>query len=211
VLMAPGSAMLPTIDELAVVCARELPTAVGTGKHLVVTPLSEFELPDSVDNRGHLRHDRGALVDEHEFPEQDAFQEGFTGQSEGADGFVVFGRYDPGAEPLDVQGHHRATAAHTNDKDDGGIGGRNRAPAVVNRDHSLSDHLELSRGESELQVDPRGENRDGVDDMVAVPDESVEVTLDKVPNSDLLLDLSAVRVVTEAFEDAELGKALGVC
>ena len=210
-LMAPSSTMLPTIDELAVVCARELPTAIGTGKHLVVTPLREFELPDSVDNRGHLRHDRGALVDEHELLEQDAFQEGFTRQSEGANGFVIFGGYDPGAEPLDVKGYHRATAAHTDDKDDGSIGGRNSAPAVGNRNHSLSDHLELGRGESELQVDPRGENRNGMDDMVAVPDESFEVTYDKVPNSDLLLDLSAIRVVAEAFEGAELGKARGLC
>ena len=174
--MAPGSAMLPTIDELAVVCARELPTAIGTGKHLMVRPLGEFELPDSVDNRGHLRHDRGALVDEHELLEQDAFQEGLTGQSEGADGFVVFGGYDPGAKPLDVQGYHRATAAHSDDKDDGSVGGGNRAPAVVDRNHSFRDDLELSRSKTELQVDPRGENRNGVDDMVAVPDESLEVT-----------------------------------
>ena len=69
VLMAPGSAVLPTIDKLAVVGARELPSAIGTGEHLVVRPLSEFELPDSIDNRGHFRHNRGALIDEHELLE----------------------------------------------------------------------------------------------------------------------------------------------
>ena len=101
--------------------------------------------------------------------------------------------------------------AHADDKDDGSVGGRNSAPAVGNRDCGLSDHLERSRGETELQIDPRGEDRDGVDDMVAVLDEGLQVTVDKFPNSDLLLDLSAIRVMAEAFEAAELGKALGGC
>ena len=211
VLMAPGSAVLPTIHKLAIVGAREFPPAIGTGEHRVVRPLREFELPDSIDNRGHLRHDRGALVDEHELLEQDALQEGFAGQSEGADGFIGFGGYDPGAEPLYVYGRHWATTTHPEDKDDRSVGEGNSAPAVVDRNHSLSDHLELSRGEPELQVDPRAENRNGVDDMVAVPDESLQVNLDEFPDSDLLFDLNAIRVVVEAVEGAELGNALGVC
>ena len=142
--------MLPTIDKLAIVGAREFPSAIGIGEHLMLRPLREFELPDSIDNRGHLRHDRGALVDEHELLEQDAFQEGFAGQSEGADGFMVFGGYDPGAEPLDIQDRHCATTAHPEDKDDGSIGRGYRAPAVGDRNYSLSDHLELSRGETEV-------------------------------------------------------------
>jgi hypothetical protein len=209
VLMVPGSAVLPTIDKLAIVGAREFPLAISTGEHLVVRPLREFELPDSVDNRGHLRHDRGALVDEHELLEQDAFQEGFAGQSEGADAFMIPGGYDPGAEPLDVQGRHWATTAHPEDKDDGSVSEGNSAPAVGDRNHSLSDHLELSRGEPELQVDPSAESRNGVDDMVAVVDKSLQVELDEFPDCDLLLDLNTIRVLVETVEGAELGKALG--
>ena len=211
VLMAPGSAVLPTIDKLPIVSAREFPIAIGIGEHLVLRPLTQFELPDSIDNGGHPRYDCGALVDEHELLEQDTFQEGFAGQSEGADGFMVFGGYDPGAKPLDIQGRHGATTAHPEDKDDGSVSGGYRASAVGNSNHSLSDHLELSRGEAELQVDPRGENRNGVDDMMTVPDESLQVALDEFPDSYLLLDLNAIRVVAKTIEGTELGKALGVC
>ena len=210
-LMAPGSVVLPTIDELAIIGARELPSAIGTGEHLVLRPLRELKPPDPVDNRGHLRHDRGALVDEHELLEQDALQEGFAGQSEGAYGFHVFGGYDPGTEPLDVQDRHWATAAHPEDKDDGSIRRRNIAPAVGGRDYGLGDHLELGRGETKLQGGPRTEDRNGVDDMVAIPHESLQVALDEFPDGDLLLDLSAIRVLAEAIKGAELRKAFGVC
>ena len=207
-LMAPGSVVFPAINELAIVGAGELPSAIGIGKHLVLGPLREFELPDSIDNRGHLRHNRGAFVDEHEPLEQDAFQEGLAGQSEGANGLLVLGGNNPGAEPLDVQDRHRATTAHTEDKDDRSVGGRDRAPAVVDRNLCLSDHLELSRGETELQVVTSIEDGDGVDDMVTVPDESLQVVLNEFPDGDLLLDLKAVRTITEAVESAELGQAL---
>ena len=40
-------------------------------------------------------------------------------------------------------------------------------PAVGGHDYGLGDHLELSRGETELQGGPRVEDRKGVNDMVA--------------------------------------------
>ena len=207
-LMAPGSVVFPAIDELAIVGARKLPSAIGIGEHLVLGPLGEFEPPHPVDNRGHLRHNRGALVDEHELLEQDSLQEGLAGQSEGANSLLVLGGNNPGAEPLDVKDRHRATTAHAEDKDDRSVGGSNRAPAVVDRDLGLGDHLELSRGETELQVVTSVEDGNGVDDMVAVPDESFQVVLNEFPDGDLLLDLNAVRAIAEAVEGAELGQAL---
>ena len=47
--------------------------------------------------------------------------------------------------------------------------------------------------------------------MVTVIDKGLQVALDEFPDSNLLLDLNAIRVVAETVEAAELGKALGVC
>ena len=47
--------------------------------------------------------------------------------------------------------------------------------------------------------------------MVTVIDESLQVALDEFPDSNLLLDLNAIRVVAETVKGAELGKTLGVC
>ena len=47
--------------------------------------------------------------------------------------------------------------------------------------------------------------------MVTVIDESLQVALDEFTDSNLLLDLNAIRVVAETVEGAELEKALGVC
>jgi len=151
-LMAPGGVVFPTIDELAIVGAHKFPIAIGIVKHLVLGPLGEFEPPNSVDNRSHLGHNRGALVDEHELLEQDAFQESLAGQSEGTDCLMGFGGNNPGAEPLNVQDRHWATTAHPEDKDDRSVGGRNRPPAVVHRNLGLGDHPEFSRGEAECHA-----------------------------------------------------------
>ena len=114
----------------------------------------------------------------------------------------MLGGNNPGTEPLDVQDRHRATTVHTADKDDWGVRGSNWAPVVVDRDLSLRDHLELSRGETELQAARSVENGDGVDDMVAVPDESLQVVLNEFLDGDLLLDLDGVRTIAEAVESA---------
>lgn len=54
------------------------------------------------------------------------------------------------------------------------------------------------------------EDGNGVDDMVAVRDEGLQVVLNEFPDGDLLLDLNAVRTITEAIEGAELGQALDI-
>ena len=46
--------------------------------------------------------------------------------------------------------------------------------------------------------------------MVAVRDEGLQVVLNEFPDGDLLLDLNAVRTITEAIEGAELGQALDI-
>jgi len=47
--------------------------------------------------------------------------------------------------------------------------------------------------------------------MVAIPDKSLQVTWDKFPDGNLLLNLSVIRVLAKSIKGAELRKAFGVC
>ena len=121
----------------------------------------------------------------------------------------MFGGNNPGAEPFDVQDRHWATTAHPEDKNDWCICRRSRAPAVADRHLGLGDHLELSGGETEFQIGTSVEDRNGVDDMVAVSDKSRQVALNEFPDGNLLLDLNAISTVAEAVECAKRRQALG--
>jgi len=171
ILVIPSVTMIPDVLKSSLGMASKFPAALPALAEHVLGPSAQFKAPFAINNSSKVGNDGGDGVDASEALQQDVFEEDALGETDGSERALTLSRNDPSSVPLWRNKFELVAVAHSENEDDGGLDGFANMAAVLGGDFGLCNDRMSNRSEAESRVAVGGEERDGVDDIVAVMSE----------------------------------------
>jgi hypothetical protein len=202
VLVSPLVAVLPEVLDASLGLLHLLPCALPVLASGVLGPGGQVELPVTITSTSKVGNDGGQCVDVRELLENGFLEEHFAREADSAEGTLALARDNPSGRPGRWREVGDSTStAHSQEENDRAVVDLAAASAGLAGDGVFGDDVVHDGGETERRSAAilDGEDGDGVEDVVAVAREGVEVLL-AVEFDDLeLLESLALVTIEEAF------------